>query len=209
MSDFIRLEQTELVVGRSFTNLDQNIGDVATIAQMIHRLRLLLGEPSALPAEPRPLLLHLQEADGRLHRIVSCQPDGLRSRADLTWVGFFGQKRPELDPAPLDAMDKELMGELARYPGILSYSSLQLAAGNWGNLVLLASPEVKEHWRTSERHAYAAQEMAPRYYLAIRLHSGVLPGGLLSGQPAVIIRTKYYDFQTHEVWRALRELASA
>jgi hypothetical protein len=131
----------------------------------------------------------------------------LRAGRDLAFVGFFATKRAGLDHAPLTVTDDELILEFPRHPGILSYSSLEFADGNWGNLIVVDPPEAREHWRTSDKHAWAAQELAPRHYTVVRLHRGVFPGGLLAGRDPVVIRTKYYDFQGPAPWQAERELA--
>jgi len=52
------------------------------------------------------------------------------------------------------------------------------------------------------------RELAPRYYVTIRLHNGLLPCGLASSQ-MILNATKYYDFQSEELWQAVREERSA
>ena len=47
--------------------------------------------------------------------------------------------------------------------------------------------------------------VAPAIYSSVRLHNGVLPGGLLSGADPVLVRTKYFDFQSEWPWQAVRE----
>ena len=101
-------------------------------------------------------------------------------------------------------MDDELIGEFVAHPGILSYSSLEFADGDWGNLILLDGDAAAEQWRDGERHAYAARELAPRHYRDVRLHRGVLPDGVRgTGQP-ILRRTKYYDYRDGVTWRAER-----
>ena len=129
-------------------------------------------------------MVERREATGRLHRAILFDARRLGDGRELVWVGFFGVKRPDVDRAPLYRMDDELIRELPAHPGILSYSSLELADGNWGNLILLDGDEAREHWRTSERHAHAARELAPRHYEHVRLHQGVLPGGARAGSCA-------------------------
>jgi hypothetical protein len=88
---------------------------------------------------------------------------------------------------------------------VLSYSSLELAGGDWGNLILLAGEAACEHWRVSERHADATRVLAPRHYTHVRLHRGILPGGVRAGRAPVLRRTKYFDYQGGDTWRAERE----
>lgn len=204
MEDVARLSAREVVDGRPFTDPRHNADDLAAIRAMAAGLRWLLSRP--LPEHPRPLVLEAPEAGGRAHRAVICHDAALRVGRDLSFVGFFATKRAGLDHARLTAVDDELILEFPRHPGILSYSSLELADGNWANLIVVDPPEARDHWRTSEKHAYAAREVAPAHYTAVRLHHGVLPGGLLSGREPILVRTKYYDFQGPEPWLAEREL---
>jgi hypothetical protein len=141
-----------------------------------------------------------------VHRAIVCDPRRLGDGRDLVWVGFFAVKRRDRDPAPLTVMDDELIGEFPAHPDVLSYSSLELPDGDWGNLILLDGDRARERWREGERHAYAARELAPRHYTDVRLHQGVLPGGVGGGREPVLRRTKYYDYRGAVTWRAEREL---
>ena len=208
MDHYIVLGPAEAVAGRTFADPEQNPADVAALRHMLARLRRWLSQPAGAPDGPRPLILDDPEADGRGHRIVLANPERLRAAGTLALVGFFGRKRPGADPAPLTAVDDELIGEFHQHPGILSYSSLEGADGNWGNLVVMDSPSAGEHWKTSAKHVYAARDLAPGYYTTIRLHNGLLPDGLISGQDLILLRTQYYDFQGDSPWRAVREFTS-
>ena len=99
-------------------------------------------------------------------------------------------------------MDDQLVTELPHHPGILSYSSIELADGNWGNLIVLRSTADGERWRDGERHTWAASELAPAHYSSVRLHNGQFTGGLLSGREPVLLRTRYWDYQVSPAWRA-------
>ncbi len=208
MNDYLVLGQTETVAGRTFAEPEQNTADVAALRHMLARLRHLLSQPEGVPDSPRPLILNLSESGGRGHRIVLANPERLRTASALALVGFFGCKRPGTDPAPLTAVDDELIDEFPQHPGILSYSSLEGMDGNWSNLVVLDSPEASEHWKTSAKHMVAVRELAPGYYTTIRLHNGRLPDSLLSGVDLILLRTKYYDFQGDRPWRAVREFSA-
>lgn len=209
MDELVRLGASDLVVGRPFTHPARTAEDLVAIRTMAGRLRGLLAEPATVPDHPRPLGLDGREPDGRQHRVVLGDVRRLGAGRDLGFVGFFATKRPGLDHAPLTATDDELLLEFPAHPGILSYSSLELPDGNWANLIVLDPPEAKEHWRTSEKHAWAARELAPRHYTVIRLHNGVFPGGLGEGRDPVVARTRYHDFQAPAPWRAERELPPA
>ena len=207
MDDDIRLKPSALVADRPFTHPERSAEDAAILGRMVDRVRLIL-RPSEGNAEfPRPFIFESHEAGERARglRIIITRPEALLGNDDLTVVGFFGQKRPGAEAARLTAVDDELIGEFPQHPGVLSYCSLELEEGNWGNLVLLNPPEAREHWKTSARHAYAARELAPGYYTVIRLHNAVLPGGVLSGHGLILQRTKYYDFQGPTPWYAIRE----
>ncbi len=208
MDDYIRLEPSELVANRPFTHPERSVEDAAILQGMVDRLRLILHQSNSSLASPHSFTLELDEAGERSQRVIVAHREALLAGDDLMAVGFFGMKRPGANAAVLTEVDTELISEFSLHPGILSYSSLELADGNWGNLVLLNSPEAREHWRTSERHLQAVRELAPGHYLTIRLHNAVLPGGLASGRALTLQRTKYYDFQSPASWQAIREFYS-
>lgn len=206
LNDFTRLTWSEIVPDRPFTNPDHNAEDLATLQFMAGKLRDFLSQLETVPAQPCPFVVYLQEADGRQQRIAISNFEALLTGQDLTVVGFCGQKWPEADRTPLDAVDEELIAEFLEHPYLLSYSSLQLKCGNWCNLVLFSQLQGLGHWARSLKHAYAASELAPNYYQSIRLHNGVLPGGVMSGNELTLLRTKYYDYQGETIWWAVREL---
>ena len=204
MDDCVRLAPRETAVGREFTDPAQTTRDLAAVGLMLDNIRRQVSA-AALPASPRPLVLAGQETDGRAHRAIVCDAHRLGDGRDLAWVGFFAAKRRDIDSTPLTVRDEELIQEFPGHPGILSYSSLELGDGDWGNLILLDGDEAREHWRVSERHAHAARELAPRHYTDVRLHQGILPGGVRARGEPVLRRTKYYDYRDAVTWRAERE----
>jgi hypothetical protein len=206
VDDVIRLSPSETVRGRPFADPWHNAEDLAAILTMAARLRRLLSQPAPWPEPPHPVAIEAAEPDGRQHRVIVCRASALGAERDLAFVGFFAKKRLDRDCSPLTAADDELILELPAHPGILSYSSLELPDGNWGNLIVVDPPEAKDHWRTSEKHAWAARELAPAYYTVIRLHNGVFPGGLRSDRDPVLLRTRYWDFRDPAPWRAEREV---
>jgi hypothetical protein len=205
-TDYIRLNWSDIIPDRPFTNPDHNAEDLAHLQYMVAKLRHLLSQPGIIPAQPRPYVLYLEEAGRRRHRIALARPEELLLSLELAVVGFCGTKWPEADRAPLDAIDIELLDEFMQHPHLLSYSSLEVDDGNWRNLVLFSHPQGIGHWAISLKHAYAAQELSPSYYRNIRLHNGVLPGGLMSGNEMTLTRTKYYDYRDQSLWWAVREL---
>lgn len=201
----VHLGPEEVVGERPFTNPDKNADDLVILRHMRNRLCRLLRESGKLPSEPRPLVLQFLEDDIRRHRIVISRLEDLLSHRELIWVGFCGRKQPGADWTQLDDIDVELIDEFCEHPDLLSYSSLQLGNGDWRNLVLFKHVAGIQHWRTSKRHAYAAQVLSPRCYTCIRLHNGRLSGGLMSGNDLIIHSTKYYDFRSEQLWHAVRE----
>jgi hypothetical protein len=204
VDDCVHLALRETAVGRGFTDPAQTTRDLAAVGLMLENIRRQVSA-AALPTGPRPLVLAGHETDGRAHRAIVCDARRLGDGRDLAWVGFFAVKRRDVDSAPLTVRDEELIQEFPDHPGILSYSSLELGDGDWGNLILLDGDEAREHWRVSERHAHAARELAPRHYTDVRLHQGILPGGVRARGEAILRRTKYYDYRDAVTWRAERE----
>ena len=205
MDDCVRLGPEETAGDRGFTDPARTAGDLAAIDLMLAAVRRALQGKARLLAGPRPLVLALPGAAGRAHRAIVCDPGRLRDGRDLAWVGFFATKRRDRDSMPLATMDDELIEEFPAHPGVLSYSSLELAGGDWGNLILLADDGAREQWRDGPRHAYAVRELAPRHYTDVRLHLGVLPGGVAAGRAPVLCRTRYLDYRAAATWRAERE----
>lgn len=204
----IQLNPSETVAGRPFTIPEGSVADIAVLQYMVDTLRRILKQPQAIPDHPRPLVLNLEEVGGRIHRIALAQPEVLYKATELTVVGFCGQKRPNIDREPVDAVDEKLISEFPRHKHLLSYSTLQLESGNSCNLVLFDQPQGLNHWAMSETHTQAVK-LSPAYYAVVRLHNANLPGGLMSNNRLSLTRTKYFDFQDNPPWRAVREFASS
>jgi hypothetical protein len=187
-----------------FTNPEASRYDLTILQYMAETLCRIMMKPEAIPNQPRPYVLFLEEIGGRFHRIALSRPELLRQPIDLTVVGFCGKKRPGVDRQPVDAVDDELIEEMPEHLHLLSYSTLQLESLNTVNLVIFSEPQGLSHWAASEKHALAVS-MAPDYYTVIRLHNALLPGGLASHNRLVLLRTKYYDFLDKTPWRATRE----
>jgi hypothetical protein len=205
---YVRLGRHDVVSERPFSHPDHSMHDLHILQRMTQAL-LKQVQQLNLPWQRRhPLVVYLREAEGHYHRQLIVDPGGLLHEQAITVVGFFGHKRNDVDGKVLSAVDAELSKELLHHPLLLSYSSLAIGGGNWGNLVLMRHPEGIDQWSTSPRHAYAAQVLAPTYYDGIRLHNGVLPQGILQPEGLQLLRTKYYQYHDGlEVWRALRESA--
>ena len=209
-ANLTRLDQYERIPNRRFANPEHSYADVTVLEHMRTRLRETLGEAAIALGDPpkRELsILSIEEDGERLHRMVILSRQQLLDAAVLTVVGFFGHKRGSANPTILADVETDLLQEFLHHNYVLSYSSLELPDGNWANLVLLLDASGIEHWRVSQRHAYAARELAPLFYKTIRLHNGTLPGGLAAPQ-LVLLSTKYYDYSDDNWWHAIREFRS-
>jgi hypothetical protein len=180
--------------------------DLKAVHVMLAAIRRALRAGAGRPAPPGAVVLAPPGLAGRAHRAIVCDAKRLGDGRNLAWVGFFAAKRRDRDAAPVTAMDDELIGEFSAHPGVLSYSSLELDGGDWGNLILLDGDAARQRWREGARHAYAARELAPRHYTDVRLHQGVLPEGVGAGCEPILRRTRYFDYRAGVTWRAEREL---
>lgn len=205
MTDIVELSPSDILSDKPFTHPDNNETDLAVMRRVIESVRQIVANTDQLPAQSHSHVTIRNEPDGRTFRIVLTQLPLLKAPHDLTIVGFFGHRRHDADPTVVDGIDVKLIDEFPKHPGVLSYCSMELEGGNWGNVVMLNPPEAKDRWRTSELHSHAVT-LAPDYYEGIRLHNGILIGGLTSGQDVKLIRTKYYYFGGDEPWRAERQL---
>lgn len=196
---------TEAVRRRPFTSPDLYPADRAVLSYMLADLRAQLASATAIEAyETIEWVVH-----GRKRRTIVCDPQTLSlADVDVNVVGFFGERNEERDGTPLEEANAEIVLEFRNYPGILSYNSMELADGNWANLVLHDKPDTREYWRASRRHAEAAEKLSPLYYRTVRIHNGLLPGGLHGGEEIEIESTKYWDFSGPKVWRAARDLTA-
>ena len=145
---------------------------------------------------PLPWVYFAEEHRHRIHRIVLYRRGENVLHGSSLFVGFISGVREHASPATVQEIhrvDKQFMAELANNTGLLSYSSLELKKGHWFNLVLLRDPTAKTFFKDSATHGYAAYQLSTQYYAWIRLHHGVLPGGL-ERKEFVVQRTKYYIF---------------
>ena len=194
------------VQGRPFTSPGRYERDLQVLGYMVEDLRGLMGELYAGRTSIHPYQPVTWRVHGLGRRTVVCDPMRLGERRDVCVVGFFGERRHDIDQTALEAADAAVLLEFRSYPGILAYSSMQLPDGNWGNLVLHTAPEDRESWRGSAIHARAVAELAPVHYGTVRIHNGVLPDGLSGSHSIAIERTKYWDYQRTTHWHAVRTL---
>ncbi len=184
---------------------EQDIVLLRYMTQRIYITLYLLDEPTD-PSQP--LLYYLEEGHKYTHRIAIYGPQELLLNKQLDFVGFISRKLKLEDSLVIEeirAVDKKLIVELINTPGLLSYSSLELRDGRWCNLVLFSGPETKMQLKKSETHAYAAYQLSPRYYNWVRLHNGIMPGGLARNE-MLLQKTKYYQFHGPHEQPTIQEL---
>jgi hypothetical protein len=168
--------------------------DLHVLRYMAQRIYLRLLNSAISPTFPS--IEYVAELRKRTHRIVIYKQQEYLLKANLLFVGFISGIQPHISPAIAQAIhraDRQFMAELAGNAGLLSYSSLELNYGHWYNLVLLNNLTAKTYFKESSTHRYAAYQLAMHYYAWIRLHNGVMPGGL-AGKHMLVQSTKYYTF---------------
>lgn len=204
----IALGPREEAPGRPFTSVDLIQRDLGILLELLGDVRATLREVDAGIRTLEPYQRLAWRVDDLTHRLIICNEDRLRHRERTCVVGFFAERRVDQDPAPLEAANSEIVAEFTHYPGILSYSSVELAPHSWANLVLHDDPIDREYWRGSELHARAVKLLSPLHYKNVRIHNAELTDGLTDTPRLVLERTKYYDFEGGVEWRAERELAT-
>lgn len=204
----IKLTANERVDERPFTHPAYTTLERRLIRYMLTRLCQVLetihwrGNPNVLA----PVVQELIEADGRHHRIIPIRPKLLRERNSFSVVGFFGQRDFDADDTGIAARDKMLFDEMGKHEGLLSYSSLELTNGNYGNCVVFSDDAAKAHWGHSQNHQIAAQDLSPLYYRTIRLYNGILPASIMEAYKLELRVAKYYDYRGTATWAAIRPL---
>lgn len=168
--------------------------DLHVLRYMAHRVHLRLLNSDV--KTPLPSVEYMEEHRKRTHRMVIYQQQEYLFQTSLLFVGFVSGIQPQASQAIAQEMlrvDRLFMAELAHNAGLLSYSSLELNAGHWYNLVLLSDLAAKTYFKESSTHRYAAYHLAMHYYAWIRLHNGILPNGLEDNSMR-LQSTKYYTF---------------
>ena len=206
MDDLV-LGPEEVMADRPFTDLAHTLREAGILREMLAEERARVMEwADGGRSHGREVVLRQRNEAGRRCLLVVPDVHALIHAPELSAVGFFGNAREEVDHAILFSLEDELVDDMAasRGEGLLSYFDLELdARGRYGNLVLFASPEASETWPANPIHRRAV-EIAPRHYTTIRLHKGLVPGGLLGNGEVRISRTRYLDFTGAEGWRGLR-----
>ncbi len=168
--------------------------DLLVLRYMTQKIHLhLLNLP---PTTLLPSVDYVQERHNHIHRIVVYNQQEILLKSNLVFVGFISGIQEHVGLATIQELhrvDKLLIAELAGHPGLFSYSSLELHKNHWYNLVLLSDHTAKTYFKHNSTHRYASYQLAAHYYAWIRLHNGVMPGGLPYNE-MLLQSTKYYTF---------------
>jgi len=203
----ITLSPSAVVPERPFTALEASAADLRVLDQMLVRLRRHVVEV-VVPSGASSRDDRVTDPDGSQLKFVMPDVAGALAPRDLIAVGFFGQARMAVDHAPIVDLEAALIADMGRggEPGLLVYQNLFWPGVGWGNLVLFDSWEAKDRWgRDDPRHIEAVRR-SPAHYHSIRLHNGVVPGGLFGAGGVRLVRTRYLDYSGERPWRAVREL---
>ena len=199
----ISLGQIELVPEKPFTHTDHIEKDREVLVHMAGQASLVLEKQVDSLGENRTVFI--KESDGRYHRFFVPRPKILAGAKNIYLVGFFSHKQAGAAPNHFGDLDDQLIEQLPTFQEILSYSTMALPEGDFGNLVLLSDEEVKLRWMQGEIHSQAVA-LSPAYYQYVRINNGLLPGGVMQPDLLEITRVKYYDFEQDPSWKAVREL---
>ena len=202
----VLLGPDDAVRDRPFTAVDKTEQDLLILHGMLADLRAVVVEVEEGTRRFEPYHRLAWRAGGLTRRLLLCDVDRIRSHSGLCAVGFFAERRTDVEMWPLEEANSEIVDEFAKYPGILSYSSVELSGGHWGNLVLHDDPVDTTFWRTSKLHARAVETLSPQHYYNVRIHNGRLTSGVFDRPAIRIHRTKYFDYTGPGEWRAEREL---
>jgi hypothetical protein len=202
----ITLGPTETAPGRPFTSVDLYPEDIECLRVLIADLCGVLRQSGADKREITPFEYIEWQVDGLRHRLIVCDQERLLEHEALCAVGFFSERHGDVDIAPLEEANLEVVKEFRKYPGVLSYGSIQLPGGHWANLVLHEEPDTTERWREGSVHSEAVERLSATHYKNVRIHNARLTSGLSAEPDVEIVRTKYFDYETDSDWRAVREL---
>jgi len=181
--------------------------DLAVLEHLLGDLRAMLGRAAAGETVLHPYQILSWQENGLRRRTVMCDPEALlQGGSDVLLVGFLGNRRSTDEANIIDEFDFDVIGEFRQYPGILSYSSMELVPNQWANLVVHLHARDRESWRRSAVHIEAAEDLSPRVFHSVRIHNGRLRGGLIGDGRVTVEVTKYWDYDSDPMWHAVRTL---
>jgi len=180
--------------------------DLAVLNRLLADLRVLLLQTKTGEATLRPYQLINWHEDGLRRRVVMCDPATLLTGADVLIVGFIGNRRSTEEANQIDEFDFDVISEFRQYPGILSYSSMELIPNQWANLVVHQEVGDREAWRHSAIHIEAAEDLSPRVFHSVRIHNGRVRGGPVGDGSVIVEVSKYWDYDSDPMWHAIRTI---
>jgi len=202
----LTLGVNESVEGRPFTAVEVLGRDLGVLAAILDDVARVLRDADAGHREITDRHTIAWKDDGLLRRMIICNESRLRAHPEPCVVGFFGERKMDVDVGPLEEANTAIVAQFKDYPGIFSYSSIELPNHYWANLVLHDDPVDKEYWRRGELHANAARELSPLHYETVRIHSARLTAPVLQNPGFRLLKTKYWDYGENPVWTAERDL---
>jgi len=205
-SETLSLGPEETISERPFTAVNLIDRDVSVLHGMLDDLVRILGEADMGIQEIEPHQRVAWQQDGLARRLLICDEARLRAHQDACVVGFFGERRTEMEIGPLEEANSAIVAQFRNFPGILSYSSIELSNGRWANMVLHDDPVDREYWSRGALHAQAARTLGPMHYRTVRIHNARLSASVME-QPAFLVKKiKYWDYSAEPEWVAEREL---
>ena len=104
--------------------------------------------------DPGSHIIREYDDEGHRHLIVIPDTRRLLESENLTAVGFFGSPRDDVDHGVLFSLEDELIERMGHYgeAGLLSYYDVELVMGEYGYLILFATPDVAPEWHRDEVH---------------------------------------------------------
>ncbi|MGD2101771.1 MAG: hypothetical protein PVG83_05990 [Acidimicrobiia bacterium] len=204
----VSLGPFDVISERPFTAVEMTARDKDVLHDILADLRGVAAEVEEGVRKLDPYQKLAWRVGGLTHRLLVCNFERLRFHPGLCVVGFFAERRTDVDMWPLEEANSEIVSEFVKYPGILSYSSVELPDGHWANMVLHDDPVDTSFWRESKLHAQAVESLSPQHYFNVRIHNGNLTAGVFNRPSIDIHKTKYFDYTGPVEWRAERVMAT-
>lgn len=202
----VSLGPDDVVADRPFTARESSETDREALDRMLGRLRRHLADVVVPSTAPRRTD-HVVDSDGSQHAIVVADVARATSPQTLVLVGFFGQARSGVDHAPIIDLEQSLMAGMGTEPGLVVYYNVFWTGTGWGNLVLFDGWDAEGRWARGDPRHVEAVRRSPAHYHSIRLHHGLVEGGLPGDAMVRLVRTRYLDYRDGDTWRAVREPA--
>lgn len=219
MSDVIQLTHSELLVERPFTDPDHIEADAAVMRTMAQQAWIIADQMRMVSAAGTAPTVHYPTAESWQKRTMLLDMPGMHTESTLTVVGFFGNKRTQVDPdveKTVYEAGRQLCQALRHEPSMVCYMTRLLAdAHNYANLVVMKTAQTIEEWRKNEIHQHVTGIISPQYYSNVRIYSGEMhvehdaPLNVERQFFLSLHRVKYFDYSCPSTWCGVRNLASA